>query len=133
MGEWSPLIVGFGYIGLIIALVALFPNAWWSRDLRRSYGIKPTGPNDSYSRRDFFRGAGVCAILSILLMGGAFLVMALAQRFPNLSLANNITAAYGFMCVLLSGLAALCSLIILWNGIRWRPSTDSSDIDSPAV
>jgi hypothetical protein len=132
MSEWRPLIFGFGYIFILLVLMRLFPDSWWVRDLLTSFGVRPTGPNESYRRRDFFRASCVSSALAVLLLAGGVIVFMLAERLPNLSKAGNITFAFGFMCVILAGMSALGAVILAWKGVRWRAATGASHTDDSA-
>ena len=134
MGDWAPHIFGLGIIAVAVAVLVLFPDSWPAVELRRSYGVHGSGPDGALRRRDFFRGAGVCLglVLGLVLIAIGFSV--LAQRYPTMSRANWAASAYMFGAVILAGVALLCGLILTWNGIRWRPTTNpQADVDERAV
>ena len=120
MGPWTPVIVGNAFIVFVLAAVAFAPHSWWAQELRRGYGIRPTGEDGAYTRRDHFRAAIVAFIGGILLVALGFAIAILGDHYPTMSTANNVAMAYMFGFVLLGGLAILCSAIAVWNGLRWR-------------
>ncbi len=133
MGEWTPLLVGFAYIGIVFLSLLVFPRSWWTQELLRPRRLKPSGHDGALTRRDHFREAGLAFLCAVLLLGGSALVYMLAARHPNLSLANHIASAYAFMCFLLAGVATLSGLIAAWHGIVYRPSRETSNPDAPAI
>ena len=120
MGPWTPVVVGNAFIVVVIMVVAIAPNSWWAHELRRGYGIRPTGEDGHYTRWDHCRAAIVAFMGSILLVTLGFGIAVLGDRYPTSSTASNVAMAYMFGFVLLGGLALLCSVIAAWNGLRWR-------------
>jgi hypothetical protein len=129
MGPWTPVLVGNAFIVIVIATVAIAPHSWWAVELRRGYGIRPTGEDGAYTRWDHFRAAMVAFVAAILLVALGFGIAILGDRYPTNSTANNVAMAYMFGFILLGGLALLCSLIAAWNGLRWRPETRAAPDD----
>jgi protein-S-isoprenylcysteine O-methyltransferase Ste14 len=121
MADWEPHFVGLAFIAFVIAMMRFFPNAWWSRELRRGYGIRGTAADGSMRRVDFFRGAALCVAIAVALVLLGFGFGVLGEQYPNMSRANWTAAAYMLGCVLLAGVALLCAIIAAWNGLRWRP------------
>lgn len=134
MSDWAPHIYGFGIIAVAIAVLRLFPDSWPAVELRRSYGVRASGPDGSFRRRDFFRGAGICLALVVALVLVALGFGVLAESYPTMSRANWAASAYAFGAVLLAGVALLSALILVWNGLRWHaPTLPKQDVDEPAV
>lgn len=133
MGSWSPVLFGNAFIVVVITAVAIAPNSWWGRELRRGYGIRPTGQGGSYTRWDHFRAAILALVGGIILVAMGFLVAILGDRYPTASTANSIAMAYMFGFVLLGGLAILCAIIAAWNGLRWRPTDPRDASDDQAI
>ena len=126
MGPWTPVLVGNAFILFVIAAVALAPHSWWAQELRRGYGIRPTGEDGTYTRRDHFRAATVAFVGSLVLIAVGFAVAVLGERYPTMSTANNVAMTYMIGFVLLGALAFACAVIATWNGIRWRPESKTT-------
>ena len=129
MGPWTPVLVGNAFIIIVIAAVAIAPRSWWAQELRREYGVRPSGEEGAYTRRDHFRAATIALLGSILLVALGFAIAILGDRYPTMSTASNVAMAYMFGFVLLGGVAFLCSMIAAWNGIRWRRKAQATSDD----
>jgi hypothetical protein len=120
MTDWVPIIVGFVIIAAAIIAVRRMPHSALAKELRRSYGVAPTGDRGFRTRRDHAKSAGVAALVTLGL-GATFLFAGLMmQRYPNGSRANLIASTYMFMAFLLTGVAALVALRALWKAASWH-------------
>ena len=128
MGEWTPVLAGFGYIAVVVIAMRAFPNSWWVGELTRRRGVQPSGPNATLTRRDHFRTAGRALLAAIVLLGASIPIMNLADNYPNGSLASNIAFAYGMMCFLLFDVAMLVALIAVCRAVFWRQPRESEDL-----
>ena len=132
MGEWLPVVLGFGYAALVIASVVVFPRSAWARELTRSIRLRPRGPRGTYTRGDHFRSAVALAFgitPALWLLG--WTAYSVAQRFPNLSRANHIAAALGFTFIILGGIAGLGALLAVAQGVFFR--TGRAPADAPPL
>jgi hypothetical protein len=127
MRQWLPQIVGYSIILAALIGIRLFPDSWWTQELLRGYGLRPTGKDGAYSRRDHFRAAGVAFLTSLILVFLAFGAALLSEHYPNMSAVNWVLSTYMFGLVLLAGVALLCSVLAIWSGLRWKPAERGTD------
>jgi uncharacterized membrane protein YeaQ/YmgE (transglycosylase-associated protein family) len=102
-------------LGAIVARVLLAryreqPASLGARTLGREFGVRPSGTDGRYTRRDRLwaaaaSGGGACAAFALTI--GAFMV---AERFPNLSTTNHVFTGVGFVAAILGALAVLATL-----------------------
>ncbi len=123
--SWLPVVTGFGVIALTLVAIAIFPRTWWARELTRCYGVRPTGPDGRYRRRDALRGAGLSALLGTVLLAAGFGVFAITEPYPDLSTLNRIGSTYLVAFSILGGMAYLGALLLLWRAAFWRDSLPS--------
>src|SRR6185503_7797514 len=120
MQDWLPIIVGALIIVVAIAVMRLAPSSAWGSELRRSYGVQPTGTRGIRTRRDHLRSAGFAALLAVLLEMTSMGVGELAFRYPEESRASIIAQTYTFAAFLLAAMAAVSMLRSLWKAAVWR-------------
>ena len=122
MGEWAPVVAGFGFIALVLLLARLFPRAEWVADLARLRGLRASGAGGEVLPRDCFRSAGWALLVAGLLFGLSVASHAIAERFATSSRGNLIASVYFFTLFLLSGLAAVYAVQMAGVGawLAWR-------------
>jgi hypothetical protein len=124
--EWFPILAGWGLIIAVVAYSGLRPDSWLARHLRTSVHVVPTGPGDSYRRRDFIRFAGLACIVGftcwVLSLGAGVI----GERFVNLSAGNRIAMGYSFVFFLLGALAFAVGVVAAWTGVRYRADPDGN-------
>src|SRR5215468_8324610 len=92
--NWLPVVVGIAIIVVAVAIVRLAPDSVWGQELRRSYGVRPTGPRGNFTRRDHVRAAGLAAIIATLLELTSFGVAMFGDRFDDESRGALLAATY---------------------------------------
>jgi hypothetical protein len=121
MGEWTPIVGGFGFLVLLAVAAAFAPKAWWVQELARRYGVQPSGPFGFFTRRDLCIRAG----LSLLASAGCLLLSlaasAVMERIPEYRFGNRVAATYMFGFFLLAGVGLLAAIISLWQALFYRP------------
>ena len=133
MGSWSPVIVGNLFIAVVLLAMVIAPRTWWAKELRRSYGVRPTGTGGRLSRADYFRSAGAALLAAIVLVGAALGVAVLADWLAPGGMPSTIAQVYSFGFVLLGGVALLSASIAAWNGLWWRDKQREARSDDAAV
>ena len=120
MGEWTPVVGGYGFLAVLLVAFALFPRSWWAVELSRRYGIRPSGPFGTFTRRDHFLRAAVSALAAMGCLGASLLAFRFVERIPEANQWNQIASVYFFGFFLLAGVASLAGLIALFQGIFYR-------------
>jgi hypothetical protein len=120
MGDWVPITAGCGLTAVAILVARLAPQSPVGAELRRSYGIAPSGARGYRTRRDHVKSAGLALLAASGLALTAIGAGTLVERFPNGSRGNLIAATYSFSAFLLGGVAVLVTLVALWKAILWR-------------
>ena len=131
MESWTPVIAGNLFI--VVVAMAIAPRTWWAQELRRSYGVRPSGADGRYSRADYFRSAGAAVVAAMVLVAAALGVGLLADRLASDGMASLVAQAYSFGFVLLGGVALLSAMIAAWNGLWWRDQKREARSDDAAV
>jgi hypothetical protein len=128
MRESLPLIVGLGIIVLALGVIWLAPESAAAIELRRSYGIEPSGERGVRTRRDHLKSAGLAALMAIALTVTSVVAATLMDRLPNGSRGNLIASTYMFGGFLMTIVTAVVALVALWKSVFWRielPDTPS--------
>src|SRR5438874_1824859 len=102
MGDWLPLVVGFAIIVTALAIARFAPHSAWGHELRRAYGVKPTGERGIRTRRDHLRSAGLAGAAAAVLFATALGVSTIAVQLPDDTQGNWIASTYMFVAVLLA-------------------------------
>ncbi len=118
-------IIGFGFIALLLAMVALFPRSEWTQALLTTYGVRGTGPNGRMRRRDHLRGALVSLVLTACCASASLLAFDWAGDHPAMSRTNWTLSAYGFGFFLLAGVSLLAAGGAVWRSVL--PPGDESE------
>jgi hypothetical protein len=129
MDDWMPAVAGYGFIILVLAAIAIAPNAWWARELARRYGARPSGPFGIFTRRDLTRRAALSVSSAVLCLAFASAAGFVMSRIPDFRWGNRVATTYMFGFVLLSGVGVLAALIALWEVIFYRPRKPPSPRD----
>jgi len=119
-GNWLPIVVGLAIILFAVAVVRLAPDSAWGQELRRSYGVRPTGSRGNFTRRDHVRAAGLAAIVATLLELTSFGAAWYGERFEAESRAQVVAATYTIAAFLLAGMAMVSMLRSLLKASIWR-------------
>jgi hypothetical protein len=119
--EWIPFLAGAGYVAVVVLSVLLFPRSWWARELFRRRGLPARGPHGTLTRGDHYRVAAAALVAVLVLLAGAAIGRALAERQEEDSTAGRVWAAYGFTFFVLAGVALLRALLAVAQALRWRP------------
>jgi hypothetical protein len=116
----GPLIAGIVIILLAVGLVRFAPNSVWGQELRRSYGVRPTGARGNFTRRDHLRAAGLSAVLAVVLELTSYATAAFGADTPDESTGSAIAFTYTIGAFLLAAMAMIATLRSLWKALRWR-------------
>jgi hypothetical protein len=120
MIDWLPILAGFCIIAVAIGIVRFAPNSVWGQELRRSYGVRPTGKRGNRTRRDHLRSAGLAAVMCAALFATSVVAALIMDRAPDDTSADQTAWAYLFTAFMLATLAALALLRSLWKATVWR-------------
>ena len=120
MSDWVAIVAGLAIIVIAVAIMRLAPQSTWAQELRRSYGIRPTGQRGHRTRRDHLRSAGLAAITTVVLAAGLAVATAFANRAPDDTKANAIAETYMFVGFLLGMMAVASAGRSLWKATAWR-------------
>jgi hypothetical protein len=119
-GNWLPIVVGLAIILFALATVRLAPDSAWGQELRRSYGVRPTGSRGNLTRRDHVRAAGLAAIVATLLELTSFGAAMFGERYESASRGEVIAATYTIAAFMLAGMAMVSMFRSLWKASVWR-------------
>jgi len=120
MTNWAPILAGFAIIVAAIAIVRLAPNSTWGQELRRSYGIRPTGERGQRTRRDHVRSAGLAAVTAVGLFVTSVVADSFIDRAPENPSAGAIALSYSLVASILTLMAAVSAIRSLWKASAWR-------------
>jgi hypothetical protein len=120
MNDWLPVVAGCCIIALALAVVRFAPHSTWAHELRRSYGVRPSGPRGVRTRRDHLRSAGLAATTAIVLMATSMAAGVATDKFPVESTGSWIGLSYSFVALLLSVMAVVMTIVALWKATLWR-------------
>jgi hypothetical protein len=115
-----PLIAGIIIIVIAAGIARFAPNSMLGEELRRSYGITPTGARGNFTRRDHLKSAGLSAALATVLELTSFGTAALGADTPNESSGAAIAFTYTIGAFFLAAMAIIATLRSLWKALRWR-------------
>jgi hypothetical protein len=132
MGEWIPVIAGYGFLIVLLIVAAMAPNAWWVQELARRYGVRPSGPFGIFTRRDLFVRAAMSAVAAVGCLALALAASAIMLRIPDYRLGNQVATTYLFAFVLLASVATLAAVIALWQAVFYRPRRPPAPLDPRA-
>src|SRR4051812_41478347 len=121
MGESAPLIVGYGFVLVVLVAASLFPRAWWVQELARRYGVTPSGPFGMYSRRDHLLRAALSLSACLGCAGLSAAAGAVMQRVPEYKPMNQVASVYMFGFFLLAGVGLAAAIGALWSALFYRP------------
>jgi len=121
MSEELIPVVGYGFIALVVLAMAAAPQSWWAQELARRYGVRPSGPFGTFTRRDHLRRATASACACVGFVGACFAMTPLLGRWPVTSQPALITETYLFAFFVLGGMGLLAMLEALWRAIFFRP------------
>jgi hypothetical protein len=121
MTDWTPVIAGFVIIAIAIGIVRFAPRSAAAQELRRSYGIRPTGERGERTRRDHVRSAGLAVVAAIVL----YLTSSAAGSFlehgtPGETRSGAIAFSYTFVALLLALMATASAIRSFWKAGVWR-------------
>jgi hypothetical protein len=120
MDTWLPIIVGLLIIAVAFGIVRFAPNSVWGQELRRSYGVRPSGPRGNRTRGDHLRSAGLAAATAAGLFATSVVAAIVMDRAPDDTSTDQIAWAYLFTTVMLAALAAVVVLRALFKAVVWR-------------
>jgi hypothetical protein len=120
MSDWVPIIAGFAIIVFAIGVVRFAPNSVWAQELRRSYGIRPTGERGNRTRRDHLLSAGLAGLMAALLLATSVVASAVAEGLPDETRGHSIALAYMLAAFMLGIVAVASTLRSLWKATAWR-------------
>lgn len=119
-GNWLPIVVGLAIILFALAIVRLAPDSAWGQELRRSYGVRPSGARGNFTRRDHVRAAGLAAIVATLLELTSFGAAMFGERYASGPRGDVIAATYTIAAFMLAGMAMVSMFRSLWKASVWR-------------
>ncbi|MEP6492452.1 MAG: hypothetical protein ABJF01_07235 [bacterium] len=120
MNEWVPVAIGAALVVIARGIARFYPNSFVGHELRRSYGVSPTGERGVRTRHDHLRSSGLALIAAAVLLPTGIGTVLFAQRLPDDSMSYLVALAYGFGAILMGLLAAGVLLFALWKAARWR-------------
>jgi hypothetical protein len=120
MENSAPIIAGIVIIVFAIGVARFAPNSVWGQELRRSYGIRPTGARGNFTRRDHARSAGASAVLAVALELTSYAAASFGADAPNESRTGAIAFTYTIGAFFLAAMAVIATLRSLWKALRWR-------------
>jgi hypothetical protein len=132
MGEWTPVIAGYGFVILVLVGATLAPNAWWVQELARRYGVRPSGPFGIFTRRDLFVRAGLSGLAAAGCLALSLAASTVMEWIPEYRPGNQVAATYFFGFFLLAGVGVLAAIISLWQAIFYRPRRPPAPFDPHA-
>src|SRR6476659_7684623 len=119
MGDiWLPILVGVAIIIFAVAIVRLAPNSVWGQELRRSYGIRPSGMRGNRTRRDHLKSAAVSGGVAIVLEGTSYATAVIGGVDDATS--GVIAETYTFVSFTLASMAVVATIRSLWKALAWR-------------
>lgn len=120
MDSWLPVIAGLVIIAVAFGIVRFAPNSVWGQELRRSYGVRPSGPRGNRTRGDHLRSAGLAAATSGALFATSIAAAFVMDRAPDHTSTDQIAWAYLFTAFMLAALAAVVLVRALFKAMVWR-------------
>jgi hypothetical protein len=122
MSDWIPVIAGFVIIALAVSVLRFAPHSVWAQELRRSYGIRPTGDRGNRTRRDHLKSAGLAAVVAVALLATAAAAASVADLAPDAEDSSHraIALTYMFVGFLLGMMAVAATAHSLWKAAAWR-------------
>jgi hypothetical protein len=120
MSDWAPVIAGLLIIAFAVGVVRFAPHSAWAHELRKSYGIRPTGPRGNRTRRDHLLSAALAGALGAGLYATSAVAATFVDRAPDDTRIAAIALAYLFVGFCLGMMAAVSALRSLWKAARWR-------------
>jgi hypothetical protein len=120
VNDWVPIIVGYGIILVAIIAARAMPNSTIGVELRRSYGVTPSGDRGHRTREDYLKSAGLAFAASVGLALTCMGAGVLMDRYPIGSRANLAASTYSFGAFLLMGVALLLTAGSLWRYLFFR-------------
>jgi hypothetical protein len=117
--NWLAIFVGILIILVAVAIAKLAPDSVLGQELRRSYGVKPTGDRGNFTRRDHLRGAALAAVIATLLEITSYGAAKVWEGFDEASSAAAIAFTYTFGAFLLAAMAALSMIRSLYKAAVW--------------
>ena len=107
-----------------VLLARLYHDTWWGKELFRFYGVRPSGPFASYTRRDHVLRAGASLLVAVLLILLCIPVFMYGDAQPLNSRAQQIAMAYAFVMLILAAMAVAISLSAIWASLFARQLPD---------
>lgn len=120
MSDWAPVIAGVIIIAVAVGVLRFAPNSAWAQELRKSYGITPTGPRGNRTRRDHLLSAALAGALAVALDVTSALASSFVAKTPGDTRLAATALAYTFVGFLLGMMAGVSALHSLWKAARWR-------------
>jgi hypothetical protein len=120
MSDWAPVIAGILIIAFAVGVLRFAPHSGWAQELRKSYGVRPTGERGNRTRADHFRSAGLAAMAAFVLGATSSAAEAVLQRAPDDTRLAAIALAYMFVGFLLALMAVASAAHSLWKASVWR-------------
>lgn len=120
MNDWIPILAGVVIIALAVGIIRFAPNSTWAQELRRPYGIRPTGGRGNRTRRDHLLGAGLGAVAAVALLATSVAASAVANRSTTEEGSGLIAETYMFVAALLGLMALTSTARSLWKAAVWR-------------
>jgi hypothetical protein len=118
--NWVPILAGFCIIAVAFAIVRFAPDSAWGQELRRSYGIQPSGARGNRTRRDHLRSAGLAAGVCAALVATSAVAALVADRATDGTNTDRTASAYLFTAFMLAVLAALALVRSLYKATVWH-------------
>lgn len=120
MSDWLPVIVGASIILVAFAIARFAPESVWGQELRRSYGVRPTGARGHRTRRDHLRSAALSGAAVVLLFAASVVGGVFADRLPDETQGHLIATTYTLVAFMLAAVATVAAVRALWKAAVWR-------------
>ncbi len=120
MTDWAPVVAGLLIIAIAVGILRFAPHSAWAHELRKSYGIRPSGERGNRTRRDHLRSAGLAAMAAFILGATSSAAEVVLQRAPSNERVAAIALSYMFVGFLLALMALASGARSLWKAAVWR-------------
>ena len=120
MSDWLPIVTGIVIILVAVGIARLAPDSSWGQELRRSYGVRPTGTRGIRTRRDHLRSAVLSAVLVVALIATSIGASLIAGNPPSDTQRGMIAQTYSFGAFILGAMAIVAMLRSIWKAAVWR-------------
>ena len=102
-------------------LLVRYRHNEWVAALLTYYGVRPSGSDGVFTRKDHLRSAGISALVGSLCAIFGMVLYDMSFKRLNGEVSTMALEAYGFILFVLSAVAVLAGLQALYRAVFWRP------------